>query len=496
MEDSDPKRVAAIVNMLVEVLIDHNTEISGYDLTEENITKMIDQVESQISNLQSQYKQISDEKIQSQLKQINDQITYVQDEIEKLTAEISALDSQTSLNTISKSQSSQLSEKQAQLAQFQSLLVQLQQIRINLEIVGNPALNSSDLGGDTRLQLVQSTLDHYQKTYLELLDNLQAVQLAKLRNLPTVDQIEKAVAPLQPVRPQLSINIILGCIVGLLFAVGMIFIFEYLDDTLKTPEVAQQVLAAPVLGNITYKQITTKEEKELPFDWEIYSQTSEAINILRINLDLTIANSPLKTLCLLNINESGKGKTNIAADLAISYAKSGSRVVLVDADLWNPSIHSYFGLDNKNGFGDLLADDTKTKAAGKNVEGIFGLTIITGGNVYPETIVSLNPDNIIPILKILKEQSDMVIIDAPSISDVGSRVMASLVDGVLIVIQPKVTTKSYAIQSMKQLNLAGAKIIGIVVYRIPHNFANYFRSFKYRIFKFLRINSSKEDLYV
>jgi uncharacterized protein involved in exopolysaccharide biosynthesis len=221
MDDGDPQRAAAIANMLVEVLIDQNTQASGYASTEENLNKNITQVEGQISTLQTKFNQLSDERLQSQLKQVNAQITALQDDILKLTTEIGPL---ASLSRINSEQSSQLAEKQAQLAQLQSLLAQYQQIRINLEYVGKPALNSSDLGGDVGLQLLQSTLDGYQKTYLGLLDNLGAVQLARLRNTPTIDQIEKATPSTDPIRPQPIIYTMLGGIVGLVFAIGIIFI--------------------------------------------------------------------------------------------------------------------------------------------------------------------------------------------------------------------------------------------------------------------------------
>jgi uncharacterized protein involved in exopolysaccharide biosynthesis len=217
MEDGDSQRAAAIANMLVEVLIDQNTQASDYASTEENIKKSITQVEDQISTLQTQITQISAEKLQSQLKQVNDQITNLQDEILKLTT-----------------QNSQLVENQIQLAQLQSLLAQYQQIRINLEYVGKPVLNSSDSGGDLHLQLLQSTLDHYQKTYLDLLDNLKAVQLAHLRNTPTIDQIEKAMPSIKPIRPLPLIYTMLGGIIGLILAIGTIFIIG-ISGSLKTP---------------------------------------------------------------------------------------------------------------------------------------------------------------------------------------------------------------------------------------------------------------------
>ena len=159
MEDTDPERAAAIINTMVEVLIDQNEQASGYAATEENIRQNIADVESQISTLQDQFNQLSEEQLQAQVTQVNDQIANLQDQVSKVSAEIGPLNT---LTKLSPEQSSQLAEKQAQLAQYQSLIAQYQQIRLNLEFAGRPASTSTDKGGDVRLKLLQSTLDQYQ----------------------------------------------------------------------------------------------------------------------------------------------------------------------------------------------------------------------------------------------------------------------------------------------------------------------------------------------
>jgi len=478
IEDTDPQRAAAIVNMLVVVLIDHNTQASGYVPTEENLKQNITEVEGQISTLQNQFNQLSDEKLQGQLKQVNDQIKALQDQISNLSVEIGPL---ASLEFRTAEQSSQLAEKQARVVQLQSLINQYQQIRINLEFVGKPVLSSNGQGGDVRLQLLQSTLDQYQKIYLDLLNTLQAVQLARFRSAPTIDQIEKAIPPAEPIRPLPRMYAILGGIIGMVLTIGMIFIIEYLDDTLKTPQDVQQALDIPVLGSITNMQSVSNATNDLPVAWQLPSQTSEAIDALLTNLEFAGAEaSSLKSLLVIGINESYEGKTSLAAHLAVSYAQSGSNVILVDADLQNPSAHRYFGLANENGFSDLLADDSKTKAAGKRVEGLDGLRVITGGkaNTAPTTDGVTKPHRIFKILDTLRKQSDVVIIAAPSINVADSWVLAAKVDGVLLVIQPGVTSLSEACRSLEQLKRAGAIIPGVVLYDTPHDLAYYYKNIR------------------
>jgi succinoglycan biosynthesis transport protein ExoP len=477
IEDGNPQRAAAIANMLVDVLIDQNTQASGYASTEENIKQSITQVESQISTLQTQFNQISDEKLQAQLKQVNDQITTLQDQVSKVSTEIGPL---ASLRTLSVEQSAQLADKQAQLAQLQSLLTQYQQIRVNLEYFGKPASNSSNLGDDLRLQLLQSTLDQYQKIYLDLLDNLQTVQLAKVRNTNTIDQIEKATPPTIPVRPRPSVYTVLAGIVGLMFAIGIVFFIEYMDDTLKTPQDIQQALDIPVLGYIANMRPASKAKNGLPAAWQLQSQISETINALRTNLEFAVPQPPLKTLLLLNANESDEGKARIATDLAVSYAQLGNRVILLDADLRNPSVHRYFGLDNENGFSNLLADGLKPESVGKKVEGLAGLTVITGGNASPAPASNgmTIPNRVVKILDGLQKQSDVIIINAPTINIADSWVMASKVDGVLLVIESSGTHLGEARHLMEQLNRARATILGVVLYRIPQNLAYYYESIR------------------
>lgn len=477
MEDTDPQRAATIVNTMVDVLVDQNTQASGYASAEDNIKKNITEVQNQISTLQDQFNQLSDEKLQAQLTQVNDQITSLQDQISKLSTDIGALTTGTRLTP---EQSSQLAEKQAQLVQLQSLITQYQQIRVNLEFVGKPVLNSTDQGGDIRLQILQSTVDQYQKLYLDLLNNLQTIQLAHFRSVPTIDQIEKAVPPAVPIRPQPRMYTILGGIVGLLLAIGMVFIIEYLDDTLKTRQDVQQALDIPVLGHITNMQPVSNTTKGLGMAWQLPSETSDAIDALLTNLEFSVADSSLKTLLVLGINESSEGKTNMAADLAVNYAQSGSSVVLLDADLQNPSVHRYFELANENGFSNLLADDSKTNTAGKRVEGLDGLTVITGGNAAPAPATDglTKPNRMVKILDTLRKQSDVVIIVSPSINVADSWVLAAKVDGVLLIIQPGVTHLSDARRSLEQLKRAGATIPGVVLYDTPHNLAYYYESIR------------------
>ena len=310
---------------------------------------------------------------------------------------------------------------------------------------------------------------------------MQTVQLAHLRSVPTINQIEKAVPPAEPVRPQPRMYTILGGLVGLILATGLVFIIEYLDDTLKTRQDVQQALDIPVLGNITNMQHLLDSANGAHVPWQYPFHGSEAMDALLANLEFSATGSPLKTLLLLSVNETGEGKTNIAADLAVSYAQLGTNVILLDADLRNPSVHRYFGLPCENGFSNLLADRSKAETIGQKIETLDSLTVITGGNApqTPATDGVTMPNRIVNILEVLKEQTDVIIIDAPPINVADSWVMASKVDGVLLIIQSGNTHLSEVRHLLEQLNRARAKILGAVLYQyLPQNLAYYSRNIR------------------
>lgn len=452
--DSDPQRAAAIGNTLVEVLIDQNEQATGYQQTEDNLKKRISQIEDQISTIQSQFNQLTNDELQSQLKQVDEQIATLEVEILNLKKEIAQIPP-TGFFNIQKSV--QLAEKQAQLDQLQPVLTQYQQIRTNLEFLGKPSLTSttpSNYAEGLKLQELQATLDLYQKIHLNLMNDLESVQLARLHNTPTIVQIEKAVPPIAPIQPLPFIYTILAATAGLILALGIAFISEYLDDTYKTPQEIERDLGLSVLGKVA-------ETKSIP--GQVVNITSEEFYALRTNIEFSLAGQTLKSMLVVDVLDGSKGKTNVAADLAMSYARSGSKVVLIDADMMHPTIYAHFGLTNETGFSDLLSENLKIEVVSKKVDGIDGLTVITAGKETQAVEELIKSEKIVPVLDKLKKQSDVVVIDSPEASGADAWVLASKVDGVLLVIRQGQAHPDRVKVSLEQLKRAGVKILGTVL---------------------------------
>jgi len=198
---------------------------------------------------------------------------------------------------------------------------------------------------------------------------------------------------------------------------------------------------------------------------------------LRTNIEISQADRPLKTI-LVTSADIGDGKTSVAANLALSIAQRDKEVVLVDVDLRRPSVHEFFELPNDRGLVDLvsgraaISDVLQFKKDRK-------VTVLTSGGKPLNPTELLSSKKMDELLSKLEESADVVIIDGPPFIVADAMVMASKVDGVLLVVRPGHTRKSLALGASEQLKRAGAKVIGVVLNRIPLRGADYYAGSSY-----------------
>ena len=465
VEDPNPQHAADIANTLVKVLIDQNETIQTgrYTLTEQNIQSQITQVETQISQMGTEIQNVSTETVQQQQKQVEAQIANMQAEVAQLQTDIQQLTPATTND-----QQVLLAEKQARLDQIQPVLTLSQQIYTDLVVLGKPADTTTD--GTTRLSQLQTTMQLYQEIYINLLNNLEAIRLAKLQNTPNVVQIESATVPAKPVRPKPVTNTGLAAVVGLFLAGGIAFLIEYLDDTVRTPEDVERILSLPIIGYIGDIKIRQGEAVDGHVLKHPRSPVSEAFRSLRTNLEFANVDHPLNKILVASSGPS-EGKTTVASNLAVIIAQGGRRVLLIDADLRRPRIHSIFGIPNRMGLSSLFRGNMSVRSVMQAVDGLDNIFVLPSGNLPPNPTELLASARMNLILEEASREVDVIVVDCPPSLVADYQVLATKMDGVIMIVRPGFTHADAAAAMLEQLGRVNARTLGVVLNKIQsHNF--------------------------
>ncbi|GAB4491526.1 MAG: hypothetical protein Fur0016_23180 [Anaerolineales bacterium] len=479
VEDEDPARAAQIANAMVEVLIEQSGKLQAgkYAAVEASLQVQIRDVEKQIEQLRTEFDQISQKEIQEQLSQVEEQIKVLQDEVTGLEKEIALLATTPTNETRDQAalRQAQLAEKQAQLQRVQPILLNYQQIRSNLLFLGQPALGASNRTDFRTLQL-QSTLSLYQQLYLNLLNNLESLQLLRLQYTPNIDQIEPAIPPERPVRPSTLRYLTLGIVAGVAMLGAIAVAIEFLDDTIKSPKDVMQHLGLHTIASI--QEFSSKNLK----DGEIFtlqnpkSPIADAYRLLRTGILYGLNGNSMKTVLIVSPDPSD-GRSSISLNLAASFALLGRRVTVVDANIRNPRLHADLGMENRVGLGDILADKADLSNATQILEGQRNIRALTGGHMPESPTELLESDRLGQILNKLTTNVDMVILDGPPVFVADALAFASRVDGVLLVLRPGKTRIETARAALEYLQRSGGNIIGVVLNRVPRNWAKYHEGF-------------------
>ena len=472
VEDTSSQNAADIANTLVTVLLEESEKLQAgrYTTMEESLQAPITQMEGQIAALENQVEQISTKSVQDQLKDVEAQMVPLQEEVLVIQQEIAKLQP-----PASQSRKLRVAEFEAQLAKIQPLLDLYQQIYSNLVVLGTP----SEIGSNNPiLTQAQATLVLYQQIYANLLDNMESVRLARLQNTPSVVQIETASYPDKPIRPLPLNNTLLAGAVGLMLAAGIVFLIEYLDDTLKTPDDIQRHLSLPVIGYIAQMKVSDKSAEALYVANQPRSPVTEAYRALRTNLEFAGVDQPIRTL-LVTSPGPNEGKTTTAINLAAIIAQGDRDVILVDSDLRRPRVHRFLSLSNKVGLSDLFRGNLGLQSVKRPVEENAKLQVVTSGNLPPNPAELLGSARMDQILDELTSSAEIVIIDSPPSMVSDPTILSAKVDGVIMVLQPGKTDIGSAKASLELLQRAGARVLGVVLNRIPRNRADYYGGYQH-----------------
>ncbi len=324
----------------------------------------------------------------------------------------------------------------------------------------------------TRLETV---LAGYRNTYASLLQSYEQMRLTAVQSSDDVIVFEEAQVPDDPIRPRKVMNTALAGAVGMMLAVGAVFLVEYLDNTIKTPDDVSRELGLGTMGVIG--QIA-KGSDDLVTVAQPLSPVSEAFRVLRTNIRFSGVDKPIRTLLVTSAGPT-EGKSTTAANLAVAMAQAGLKVVALDADLRRPRLHKIFGLHPRGGLtGSLLEGNMDGRLQPSQVE---GLTVLPAGDRPPNPSELLGSRRLRELLDELAENADVVVIDSPPVLPVtDAAVLAQEVDGVLLVIDAGETRREVAQRATESLRQVGAHVIGVVLNRVSTGRGSYYYYYYYQ----------------
>ncbi len=308
---------------------------------------------------------------------------------------------------------------------------------------------------------LESLIRGWQRNYTDLLDFLGG---GGSPNFLTV--IEPAQLPTVPVSPRVIINVIVAAFTGFILAAAAALLIEYIDDTLKSTDDMSSTLKVTPLGGIN--RIKSKDyQNVLVTVHSPFSTLAEAYRGVRTNLQFMALDQAVTSLLVTSANP-GEGKSVTAANLGVSMAQAYLKTIVVDADLRQPSVHRIFELSNQTGLSDLIRSPELELEDCLQDTGIENLQVITSGPLPPNPAEILGSARMTELIQRLEASADVVIFDSPPVLAVADAViLASRVDGVVLVVKAKRTRRSVVREALKRLQQVGARLVGGVMNQVP-----------------------------
>ncbi len=302
------------------------------------------------------------------------------------------------------------------------------------------------------------------KLFNSLLQRLEEVNVASAANTSSISIAEPAFAPFQRYRPKPKLNVALGLFSGLLLGLGLAFLREALDQRIVSSDDLQRISGLPVLGMIPRlsRSVAKKRAGLIAFK-NPQSAAAEAFRVLSTNIRFMRENDEERVILVTSVNPE-EGKSTTASNIACAYAQMGMKVLLVDADIRNSSLHTKLGISNKKGLTNYLKGEVDLVGITQPVKAVSGLYAITAGDYVHNPVSLLTHERMSYLTSQGASIFDYVIIDAPPVMGFAdSLILSSLASSTLIVAQEDGMDGKNIKTTVEQLSRVRNNILGFLL---------------------------------
>lgn len=342
--------------------------------------------------------------------------------------------------------------------------------------------------------LLKRDLDTNRQLYEGLLEKLKEAGVSAGLRSNNFRIVDVARVPNAPIEPNIPRNLSFAFMLGLTSGVGLAFLLEGLDNTVRTTEQAQMISGLPPLGMIPLgsrsareganaKRLviaTSKEAVELITQVRPQSQMAESYRALRTSLLLSNLGAPPKVIMVTSALPQ-EGKTTTSINCAVVLAQKGIRVLLIDADLRRPSIHKTLGMGPRSGLSNVLTGSATLEQAITRSPVLPNLNILPAGTPPPNPAELLASSNMRDVLEELRGQYDHIVVDTPpTLSVTDAVVLSPRADAIVLVIRSGQTTKQALRRSRDILTQVNAKVSGVLLNAVDLSSPDYYYYYEYQ----------------
>jgi polysaccharide biosynthesis transport protein len=357
--------------------------------------------------------------------------------------------------------------------------------------------------------LLKRDLDTNRQLYEGLLEKLKEAGVSAGLRSNNFRIVDVARVPTGPIEPNIPRNLSFAFMLGLTSGVGLAFLLEGLDNTVRTTEQAQMISGLPPLGMIplgsrtaregaSTKRLviaTSKEAVELITQVRPQSQMAESYRALRTSLLLSNLGAPPKVIMITSALPQ-EGKTTTSINCAVVLAQKGIRVLLIDADLRRPSIHKTLGMGPRSGLSNVLTGSATLEQAITRSSILPNLSVLPAGTPPPNPAELLASTNMRDVLDQLRGQYDHIVLDTPpTLSVTDAVVLSPRADAIVLVIRSGQTTKQALRRSRDILTQVNAKVSGVLLNAVDLSSPDYYYYYEYqgKYARYYRDGDSQDD---